>query len=77
MEKAEFQVRVYTLLERPAGSDLLYYHAIFALALLVPIIVSVLQTTGKPFHLAYSLNAMSCDDRRFKNLLIIGEDLQV
>ena len=51
MENVEFQVRVYTLLERPTGPDLLFYHALFALAFLVPIGLSVLQTTGKYLHL--------------------------
>ena len=47
----ELQVWVYTLLERPAGSNL-SYHAIFAAAFLLAISLSVVQSTGKQCHLS-------------------------
>ena len=47
MDKPEFQVWVYTLLERPSGTNLLYYRATFAAVFLFAIGLSVVQTTGQ------------------------------
>ena len=45
MRNPELQKWVYTLLERPVGASLFYYHALFGLALLLAIGLSVVQTT--------------------------------
>ena len=47
MENTKVQVWVYTLLERPSSSEHLCYHIFFALAFLLAIGFSVLQTTGQ------------------------------
>ena len=46
MRNPELQKWVYTLLERPVGASLFYYHALFGLALLLAIGLSVVQTTN-------------------------------
>ena len=45
MRNPELQKWVYTLLERPVGASLFYYHALFGLAILLAIGLSVVQTT--------------------------------
>ena len=46
MRNPELQKWVYTLLERPVGASLFYYHALFGSALLLAIGLSVFQTTN-------------------------------
>ena len=50
MRNPELQKWVYTLLERPVGASLFYYHALFGLALLLAIGLSVVQTTDGDAH---------------------------